>query len=111
MRQFRTELREVGDDLRARINEGYHPLLDQYLEAAEIPEDERAPLVPDRMPAGANTPAGPDEGYSTYFHDFGKELDARRRHISNHVWWQANPHWSYELHAREKAARFLGLSD
>lgn len=47
---------------------------------------------------GANAPAGPDEGYSTYFTDLGEELDAHRIVVAAHQWWIDNPNWWVDMH-------------
>lgn len=64
-------------------------------------------LVLDRMPPGANTPAGPWEGVSTFFDDLEEELDELKDKAMAHPWWSDNPHCFYEVHDQAKAARYL----
>lgn len=64
-------------------------------------------LVPDRMPAGHSSPAGPDEGTSTNWTDLAAELDRHARDVAGHYWFGRNPHWSYELHDDAKASAYF----
>jgi len=57
----------------------------------------------DRMPAGANTPAGPHEGTTTHRADLARVLDAHAAAAAAHPWWTANRHWHNHLHDSDDA--------
>jgi hypothetical protein len=63
-------------------------------------------LVLDKMPDGANSPAGPDEGRSSFFLDLREWLDILSGEAAEHPWWKENPHALFEVHAPEKAALY-----
>ena len=53
-------------------------------------------LVPDRMPPGSTTAAGPDEGRTTSYADLDEELTRRSRAAAEHPWFEEHPHWLFE---------------
>jgi hypothetical protein len=55
------------------------------------------PTVMDRQPSGYLTPAGSDEGRSTFFKDLAADLDYACKQVAKHEWWSENRHWSYDL--------------
>ena len=63
-------------------------------------------LVLDKMPDGSNSPAGPNEGRSTFFRDLAGELDELCAIASRDEWWAENPHALYEVHDPVKAALY-----
>lgn len=76
--------------------------------ADSVPGDEPVPLVADwNTLEGANTPAGPDEGVSTYWEDFGKWLDVHHGAVATHPWFGWHPHWNYSMHDRDAAQEYL----
>lgn len=105
----------VLDDYVANgMDAGYVDLFRPYIDdlAGELDSDNRQyerALVPDRMPSGANSPAGPDEGSSTYYAELAEELGVSALVAAQHPWWEANPHWSYELHDNE-ASQYLNVA-
>jgi hypothetical protein len=50
---------------------------------------------------GALSPAGPDEGTSTYFGDLREELEYASSLVAEHEWWSAHPNWAVGLSADE----------
>lgn len=76
--------------------------------ADSVPGDEPIPLVADwNTLDGANTPAGPDEGVSTYWTDFAEWLDGHHSAVATHPWFGWHPHWNYSLHDRDAAREYL----
>lgn len=63
-------------------------------------------LVLDKMPDGANSPLGPDEGRSTFFVDLREWLDILSAEAAEHPWWRENPHAFYEVHDPVKASLY-----
>ena len=63
----------------------------------------------DRLPDGASSPSGPDEGRSSFFADLRDELDLLSNEAAQHPWFAENPHWNYELHDHDKARVYLSL--
>jgi hypothetical protein len=76
--------------------------------AASVDDGDLWALVPDREPIrNALSPAGPDEGTSTGWTDVAETIEARARHIGEHPWFTANPHWAYELDDPDAAREYL----
>lgn len=69
---------------------------DQFAEAV-IKDERRLPISQDRQPVGYLTPAGSDEGRSTFFKDLAADLDYACKQVAKHEWWEENVHWSYQL--------------
>lgn len=63
-------------------------------------------LVLDTMPQGANSPAGPNEGRSTFFRDLAGELDTLCAEAARDSWWKDNPHALFEVHDPVAAALY-----
>ena len=118
MRSTRELEREMRDNLDHWVEvygmerdyaESMYPRISDYAESLDA-YDRSLPIVPDRMPDGANSPAGPDDGTSTYFGDLADELDAHARMVAQHPWFAANPHWAYGLHDPDEAAEYLNAA-
>lgn len=60
--------------------------------------------APDRMPRGASSPAGPDEGMTVARAADSVTLDRRARAAAAHPWWAAHPDWAVGLHDSDDAA-------
>lgn len=99
------ELAELGDRVKCAIPEYLYPTLDEYLGDLDFNEDEDWALTTDKMPAGANSPSGPDEGRSTYFADLVGELDDLCKRAARDEWWTENRFWERDLHDSPDAAR------
>ena len=95
-------------DRRKQIREGVWPALHSRLPEEvsvnlatfvdEFVAAERfQPAVVDRQPSGYLTPAGSDEGRSTFFKDLAADLDYACKQVAKHTWWIENPHWSYQI--------------
>ena len=128
MKERRQRARDIianlPEDLRMRVDDADYEALD--LDSKRLPDevsirlaefmdetaqgaDEDGRLIRDKMPDGASTPAGPDEGRSTFFRELAGELDDLCRIAARDPWWRANPHWNYELHDPGKASRYMRL--
>jgi DNA-directed RNA polymerase subunit RPC12/RpoP len=59
---------------------------------------------------GANTPAGPDEGTSTFFVELREELEYHADGVAGHEWWRANPNWWVGIHDGASAPDTTRLS-
>jgi hypothetical protein len=82
-------------------------LTDERLEDIGLALETGEPaLVLDKMPDGANTAAGPNEGRSTFFRDLAGELDTLCAVASNDSWWTENPHALFEVHDPVAAALY-----
>lgn len=87
------------------------PGLDEFNAAYD---DAEKRLVLDRMPAGANSPRGPNEGMSVARGSeiagvlYGRNGLADR--AAAHLWWQTNPHAFYGLHDDDRAGEYHELS-
>lgn len=75
--------------------------------------DDDFPFVVEQPLPGANSPAGPREGVSTYDEDFDAELYGPRsaawwsRHAAlDHPWWSEHPHWAAGLHVDDEEIDF-----
>lgn len=95
-------------DRRRQIKEGVWPALHARLpeeisiEVSGMIDDflrnERVlPTVMDRQPTGYMSPAGSDEGRSTFFKDLAADLDYACKQVAKDTWWVENPHWAYQL--------------
>lgn len=104
MRELRDARRVAEQQIDARIEYGVDPDYAQQWrdimnDAVEVLRSELAGgMVPDKMPAGANSPAGPDDGCSTGWRDLAEWLDRRAAECAAHPWFEANPHWAHALH-------------
>jgi predicted nucleic acid-binding Zn-ribbon protein len=105
-RENRALKREMLDQLDAWVQHGgmsddyaanLEPCIDDYV-TQQKSGDSRFDAVPDRMPTGANSPAGPDEGCSTGWSDLAETLDQQARRAAEHQWFADNPHWAFALH-------------
>lgn len=101
------EFSESVSALRTSLGEEYIPKIDEYMATLELGEGEEVGLVHDRMPDGANSPYGPDEGRSTFFKDLAADLDYACKQTAKHEWWSENPHWTFELHDKAEAAVYF----
>ena len=81
---------DVDESTKATLAD-YLPTLDEY--AASYDDAEKR-LTVDRMPAGANSPRGPDEGLSTRRDELRGMLKTLADRAAANEWWDANPHWS-----------------
>lgn len=89
----------LDDYVRQGMDPGYVDLmrdrLGDHLDEV-IPHEERLQAA---MPLeGANSPAGPDEGYSTYFGDLGEQLDEHAAEVARLAWWDEHPNWWVGMH-------------
>jgi len=100
-------LRDAAEGIAPTLEPDLVPTLQQYVEELDLSEGEDLGLSPDRMPEGANTPYGPDEGRSTFFKDLSGELETLHKEASKADWWDDNPHWNFELHDRAEAAQYF----
>lgn len=110
VRTWRAEVAEARENAAEILNgyvnggmdEGYVEPIRDYVDdiaeemASTVPR--RLDTVPDRMPPGSNSPAGSDDGTSTYFSDLAEDLDRHAREVAKHPWFAENPHWAYGLH-------------
>lgn len=103
----RDRLRDAAEGIAPTLEPDLVPTLQQYVEELDLSEGEDLGLSPDRMPEGANTPYGPDEGRSTFFKDLSGELETLHKEASKADWWDDNPHWNFELHDRAEAAQYF----
>lgn len=80
---------------------------DEFLDSIGYEDGDDIPLVKDVKPEGWLSPRGPEQGYSTY-DDNGEGsvavilygYDGRGGLMAKALadpWWDANPHWTYEL--------------
>lgn len=99
---------EYQTDRRRQIKEGVWPALHARLPdevsltvegmVDEFLKHERVlATVMDRQPSGYTTPAGSDEGRSTFFKDLAADLDYMGKQVAKHEWWSENIHWNYQL--------------
>lgn len=110
-REARARERELRAEADEMVKRGMNPdyvngRWRQVVDDITAEQDKRETLVPDRMPDGANSPAGPDDGRSTDFGDIGVEIDIRAREAANHQWFKDNPHWNYDMHEADALRRF-----
>src|SRR5690606_30419906 len=75
-------LRHAAEAIAPTLELDRVPTLQQYVEELDLSEGEDLGLSPDRMPEGANTPYGPDEGRSTFFKDLSGELETLHKEAS-----------------------------
>lgn len=103
--------KELVDEYRKANPEWVADISEERLEEIGLAtEHGDASLVLDKMPDGANSPAGPEEGRSTYFRDLADELDLLCYEAAHHEWWPANPHVFFAVHDPAKAAVYnLGM--
>lgn len=83
-------------ELRTRLPAEVSVHLEVYGHALGL-HGQALPAVSDRMPVGTKSPAGPDEGRSTYFAELAGELDTLGREAAGDPWWDENPHWAFAL--------------
>jgi hypothetical protein len=62
-------------------------------------------IIRDRMPTGAFTPAGSDDGCSTNDEEFRDCLDEHAAVVAAHRWWIDNPHVFASLEHSEDGLR------
>lgn len=96
MRKVREELREALPRVVSEPGPGVFQKLDK---AAEQEARDTRGLLPDRMPAGSQTPYGSDDGRSTYEKDLSEDLDRLSWYAACHRWWLDNPHWNVGLYS------------
>lgn len=89
----RAEVRVIAESLRPYLMPEMYDRVDVYLQSIGIAHHEQPPIVPDRMPAGTMSNAGPDEGCSTTRLDLEAELEARRLEVIVHDWFTEHPNW------------------
>lgn len=110
-RERKRERYEVGktalSGIRGRLAEWAADLTHEHYEEIGLALENGDPsLVLDKMPDGANSPAGPEEGRSTFFKDLAGELDELGRVAAAHPWWVENPHALFAVHDAVKAALY-----
>src|SRR5690606_11400478 len=103
----RDTLRDAAEAIAPTSSPDPVPPLQQYAAELDSSEGEDLALSPGRMPEGANTPYGPDEGRSTFCKDLSGELETLHKEASKADWWDDNPHWNFELHDRAEAAQYF----
>lgn len=81
---------------------------DQF--AASVLKDDRLPIATDRQPVGYLTPAGSDDGTSTFFKDLAADLEWSSKVVAKHEWWEQNGHWSYQLDNPHAVKKIKGES-
>lgn len=90
-------LHEIAERLRPQLTPSEWLTLVDYLAGLDTSPGDGFPLVPDRMPSGYLTDAGPDVGVSTGYADLRTELAERRRVALADPWWADNPHWTADI--------------
>ncbi|GAA4981342.1 hypothetical protein [Actinopolymorpha pittospori] len=89
---------EASEALRPSLPAWAQDLLDERLEEVGLATDGGSPAVQlDRLPPGAHTPTGTDDGRSTFSAELAGHLDTLGRRAAADPWWAANPHWAYRL--------------
>lgn len=97
-------LHTIAEGMRDFLEPSMYAQIEDYIESLGV-HVTRVALVPDRMPAGANTPAGPDEGHSTNYADLAGQLHAKRMGVIMHDWFRENPHWAVTDNATQDSHR------
>lgn len=101
----REAARSAIDTLPPRHLEWVPELAGERLEEIGLALENGDPsLLIDGVLEGANTPAGPDEGRSTFFTDLAGYLDELCSVAADDPWWGRHPHAFFEVHDPVKAA-------
>lgn len=88
----RAVVREIANNLREYVTDDMWATIEEYIAGIGVTAKD-APIVPDRMPDGAMSDTGPDEGTSTGWADLADELERRRMRAIMHDWFTDNPRW------------------
>lgn len=89
----RALVRSVAENLREYVTPDMWARVEDYVAAIGVRPNTEPPLVPDRMPDGTLSDAGPDEGTSTNWTDLAADLEQRRMSVIMHEWFADNPRW------------------